>query len=55
MKKILILIPFFLFAEIDPFAAGIKSGYGLSESEKEIINNKREIKKIRRFNKEYRK
>ena len=47
MKKFLILIPFLLFADIDPFAAGIKSGYGLTPDEKAILQNKKSIQNLR--------
>lgn len=49
MKKLLILFFFaFLYAEIDPFKAGdlnSPSPYGLTQTEKAILKNKKEIKK----------
>ncbi len=46
MKKLLILIPFLVFADVDPFSAGLKSGYGLTEDEKAILQNRKEIKSL---------
>ena len=49
MKKLLVLFFFvFLYAEVDPFKAGDLSSpspYGLTPTEKEILKNRKEIKK----------
>ncbi|NPA12293.1 MAG: tetratricopeptide repeat protein [Epsilonproteobacteria bacterium] len=47
MKRVILLIPFFLFAEVDPFNAGVNSGYGLTPTEKAIVKNKKDISSIK--------
>ena len=47
MKKLFLLLPIFLFADIDPFSAGLNSNYGLTPEEKAILNNKKEISKLK--------
>lgn len=47
MKKLFLLLPIFLFADVDPFNAGLNSNYGLTPEEKAILNNKKEISKLK--------
>ncbi len=47
MKKIFFfLVPFILYADINPFNAGINGEYGLTPQEKAIIENKKNINKL---------
>ena len=50
MKKSIFLIPLFLFADVDPFAAGLNSSnpYGLTPDEKFILKNKKEISNLKK-------
>jgi len=48
MKKLIFILPLFLFAEIDPFGAGVKGGYGLTEDEKLILKNQNDIKTLKK-------
>ncbi|MEO1959348.1 MAG: tetratricopeptide repeat protein [Nautiliaceae bacterium] len=53
MKKLLIFLPFFLLAEVNPFGAGIQSAengepYGLTPQERAILNNKKAIETLKR-------
>jgi len=49
MKRLFFLIPLFLFADVDPFGAGLNSStpYGLTPQEKAILQNKKEISKLK--------
>ena len=48
MKKVLFLLPLFLFADVNPFNAGLNSPnpYGLTTDEKYILQNKKNINKL---------
>jgi len=48
MKKVLFLLPLFLFADVNPFNAGLNSSnpYGLTTDEKYILENKKNINKL---------
>jgi TolA-binding protein len=47
MKKFFFfLVPFILFADINPFNAGLNSEYGLTPQEKAILQNKKDISKL---------
>jgi septal ring factor EnvC (AmiA/AmiB activator) len=47
-EKLFLIIPFFLFAEVDPFNAGLNSNspYGLTPQEKAILQNKKSIQNL---------
>jgi len=49
MKKLIFLIPLFIFADVNPFNAGLNSPnpYGLTPQEKSILQNKKEIAKLK--------
>ncbi len=47
MKKLLFFLPFVLFAEVNPFGAGLNSNYGLTPQEKAILKNKKDISNLR--------
>jgi len=49
MKKLFFLVPIFLFADVNPFTAGLNSSkpYGLTPQEKAILQNKKEISKLK--------
>ena len=47
MKKLFFLLPIFVFADVNPFNAGLNSNYGLTPEEKAILNNKKEISKLK--------
>ena len=49
MKKLFFLVPIFLFADVNPFTAGLNSPtpYGLTPQEKAILQNKKEISKLK--------
>ncbi len=46
MKKVILFLPFVVFADINPFTAGLNSNYGLTPQEKAILENKKMIIKI---------
>jgi len=50
MKKSIFLIPLFLFADVDPFAAGLNSPnpYGLTSDEKFILKNQKDIATLKK-------
>ena len=49
MKRLFFLIPLFLFADVNPFGAGLNSAkpYGLTPQEKAILQNKKNISKLK--------
>jgi len=49
MKRLFFLIPLFLFADVNPFGAGLNSSkpYGLTPQEKAILQNKKNISKLK--------
>jgi len=50
MKKIFLIIPLFLFADVNPFNAGLNSPspYGLTPEEKAILQNRKNIQSLKK-------